>query len=397
MIFIKRARNQSEFMSIVSDTKTLSDLCEKLAQSPYIAIDTEFLRDRTYYAKLCLIQVSSDDVDPHAIDPLADDIDLSPLFDLMQNENVVKVFHAARQDLEIFYKLTNKIPVPVFDTQVAAMVCGYGDSIGYLNLVQSVCGVSLDKGPQFTNWAHRPLSKKQINYALDDVHYLRDIYKSLVQNLEERGRENWVKEEMANLTSPDTYINHPEDAWERVKIKTTKAQCLAVLQKIAAVREQEAQSRNIPKAHILKDHSLVDIAIQMPKTTDDMQKIRSLSKDYARSKTGKKILAAVEEARNMPAEDWPKIKRRKVFPSELGPVLEMLKMLLRIQSSEHDVAARLIADVKDLETLCLNDDADILALKGWRKEVFGKEALAMKHGKVTLGLKNNSIVKKIID
>lgn len=388
---------KNKSMSIITDTPKLKELCESLAKEPFIAIDTEFLRDRTYYAKLCLIQVSSDTVEPHAIDPLADGIDLAPLYELLANENVIKVFHAARQDLEIFYNLTGTIPTPLFDTQVAGMVCGYGDTIGYLNLVQSICDVRLDKGPQFTNWAHRPLSKKQISYALDDVHYLRDIYKSLRRQLKETGREKWVDEEMATLTSTDTYESPPELAWERIKIKTNKAQCLAVLRAVAAIREEEAQNRDIPKAHILKDHSLVDIAIQMPTTPEDMQKIRSLSADYAKSKIGKRILQAVIDAKELPKEEWPKIEKRKMFPSELGPVLEMLKMLLRIQSSEHNVAARLIADSKDLEDLCLDDNADILALKGWRREVFGEEAIAMKHGRVTLGLTNNEIVKKIID
>ena len=388
---------QIESMSIISTTLDLKTLCKSLQNAPYITVDTEFLRDKTYYSELCLLQVAAPDIDPVAIDPLAEDIDLAPFYELMQDKNILKVFHAARQDLEIFYNQTGKIPSPIFDTQVAAMVCGYGDSIGYLNLVNDICQVSIDKGPQFTDWSQRPLSDKQVAYALDDVKYLRTVYEVLVKKLEDTGRIQWVKEEMGILTDTETYENRPEDAWKRVKIKTNKPRVLAVLQALSEVRELEAQRKNVPRSHVIKSHALADMAIQQPKNPKEMKRIRHMSVDYAKSKTGKKFLQAIEDALKIPDEDCPEPPKRVFFPYELTPVLEMLKMLLRIQSSENNVAAKLIADTSDLEALCMDDNADILALKGWRYDVFGKDALALKSGKLSLALHNNKIVKKYLD
>lgn len=380
-------------MSIIKDNKSLQALCDKLSSEPFITIDTEFLRDKTYYPKLCLIQVAAPEGDPTAIDPLADNLNLAPLFDLLENENVLKVFHAARQDLEIFYNLTGKVPHPIFDTQVAAMVCGFGDSIGYMNLVNSICNVTLDKGAQFTDWSRRPLSDKQLSYALDDVTYLRDVYRQLSNILEKRERSNWAKQEMDILTSPNTYDNPPEQSWKRIKIKSHKPRILAVLREIAAWREIEAQRRDVPRPRVIRDETLAAIAIHPPKSIADLRKIRNMPGDITDNRLGKQLLEAVQRGLDCPNDQCPQPIKKQHMPSDLVPVVEMLKMLLRIQASEHDVAARLIADIKDLETLAQDDNADIPALKGWRYEVFGKDALDMKSGKITLGLSKNKICK----
>lgn len=383
-------------MSIITNTQSLAAFCKKLQQNRFLTIDTEFLRDRTYYPRLCLLQMAGPDIDAMAVDPLADGIDLTPLIDLLNDERVIKVFHAARQDLEIFYQLTGKIPHPIFDTQVAAMVCGYGEQIGYNNLVSDICKVRLDKGAQFTDWARRPLSKRQLSYALDDVTYLREVFLHLDAELEKRNRNKWVTEEMEILTSPGTYENPPEDSWQRIKIRSSKPKVLAVVKEVAAWREREAQRRDVPRARVLRDETLADIAIHPPKDETDLKKIRNMPADIAGGKYGQQILDAVKKGLATPASEAPQPDKKAHFPSELTPVLEMLKMLLRIQASENEVAAKLIASGGDLEALVMDDKAAIPALKGWRYEVFGKEALALKQGKVALSLKNNQIQKKVV-
>jgi ribonuclease D len=384
-------------MTVITDQDDLNQLCKALSAQPYVAVDTEFLRDRTYYPQLCLVQIAPpleiEGGDPVAIDPLAG-LDLAPLLDLMGNESVVKVFHAARQDLEIFFNLTGKVPHPIFDTQVAAMVNGYGDQVGYHTLVADICDEKLDKGAQFTDWARRPLSDKQLSYALDDVHYLRKIYVHLKRMLEQRGRGAWVEQEMKILTSAGTYQNPPEDAWQRIKIKTDKPQVIAVLKQLAAWRESEAQRRNIPRNRVLRDEVLADMAVHPPKNVDELKRVRGLGEDVAKSKHGAAILEAVKRGLDAPRVKGPAVERRERLPSELQPVLEMLKMLLRIVASEQGVAGRLIASSDDLEELAKRDDAAIPAMEGWRYEVFGREALNMKHGKTALSLDKGVIVKK---
>ncbi len=380
-------------MTMITDTKSLAALCDKLAAKPYITIDTEFLRDRTYYPKLCLVQLAADDTDPVAVDPLAEGIDLQPLFDLLADESVIKVFHAARQDLEIFYNLTGTIPHPLFDTQVAAMVCGYGDQVGYNNIVQAVCGVRIDKGAQFTDWARRPLSKRQLSYALDDVTYLRDVYKNLDEALSQQDRTSWVKQEMQVLTDPATYENPPDDAWQRIKVRSHKPHVYAVLRAAASWREREAQRRNVPRGRIIRDETLADLAVHPPKKAEDLRKIRNMPGEVANGKYGPQLIEVVQKALALPKDDCPRPAEKERLPQELTPVLEMLKMLLRIQASEHDVAAKLIASADDLQALAMNDKAAVPALKGWRYEVFGSDALALKHGKIALGLKQNRITK----
>ena len=378
---------------IIKTQAELDDICAKLAQKPYITIDTEFLRDKTFFSKLCLIQLAAPDMDAVAVDPVEFDLDLSPLNDLLHNEDVLKVFHAARQDLEIFYQMNGKIPHPIFDTQVAAMVCGYGDSIAYNKLVQDITGQILAKNAQFTDWSRRPLSSKQLKYALDDVIYLRDVYQTLEKRLKEQKRDHWVKAEMEILTSPDTYEMPIEDAWKRIKIRSDKPEVMVILQALAGWREEQARSRDVPRNRIMKDEALADIAVYMPKDIEGLSRIRNVPRDIAKNNTGKTLLNLIKSARQSPKENWPKIKRKTPFPKEAVPILEMLKLLLKINCNEEDVAPKLIATVSDLEEIATQDNADCAAMKGWRFEVFGQDALALKNGQITLGLKNGQIYK----
>ncbi|MFN3826730.1 MAG: ribonuclease D [Micavibrio sp.] len=377
--------------SIIANQTELNALCAELAQGPYFTIDTEFLRDKTYYPQLCLIQVASPTGEPKAIDPLMDGIDLGPLFVLLADEKVLKVFHAARQDLEIFFNLMGKVPHPIFDTQVAAMVCGFGESVGYYSLVAEICGVHLDKGAQFTDWSRRPLSKKQLLYALDDVTYLRDIYEDLARQLAESQRVSWLKQEMEILTSDETYLNRPEDSWERIKVRTDKPKVLAVLREVSAWREREAQGRNVPRQRIVKDEVLADMAIHPPETVEELGKIRGLSPDFARGKMGKALLEAVHKGLATPPKDCPRIERRPKFPSEMTPTLEMLKMLLRIQCAEAGVATKLVANTDELESFILNPEGESVLNKGWRYDLFGKVAKNMMKGQIALCLKDRQI------
>lgn len=380
-------------MTIITDTNTLKDYCSRLSTAEFFAIDTEFLRNKTYYPKLCLIQMALPGEDPVAVDPLESKIDLQPLYEVLANENVLKVFHAARQDLEIFYQEMGSVPAPIFDTQVAAMVSGYGDQIGYHNLVNRICNYNIDKGPQYTDWSRRPLSDKQLSYALGDVTHLRDVYLSLSKELEERGRLDWGRQEMRILCADQTYAHADDLAWQRIKLRTDQPKVLSVLKEIAAWRESEAKNKDVPRNRIIRDESLADIAIHPPQSIAELSKMRGVSKDFAEGRYGKNILECVKKGLAVPKDEAPKRKKQQPFPRELQPVLEMLKMLLRIQASEHDVAAKLISDTSDLQALAVDDNADIPAMRGWRYEIFGQEAIALKRGELKLSLKNNEIVK----
>jgi ribonuclease D len=386
-----KMRNTPIAMTVITDTKTLEDYCNSLSSCEFLTMDTEFLRDRTYYPRLCLIQMAGPGIEAAAIDPLEKSLSLEPLFELLGNENLVKVFHAARQDLEIFYGLTKKIPAPLFDTQVAAMVCGYGESISYLNLVNDICGQKLDKGAQFTDWSRRPLTNKQLSYALDDVTYLRDVYLSLSRELEKRGRTRWVKGEMEVLTSPDTYKNPPYDAWLRLKVKSNKPKVLSVLREIAAWREIEAQSRNVPRNRVMRDETLLDMAVHAPKKRNELQSIRNIPKNLTHGDSSQELLAAIQKGLDVRDDECPRPPKKARFPSEMTPVLEMLKMLLKIKASENKVAMKLIASNKDLEVLAQHKNPDIPALRGWRYEVFGEDALKLKEGKLALTINNKKI------
>ncbi len=382
---------------IIKTQKELDDLCAALKGKPYIALDTEFLRDKTYYSKLCLLQVAANGVEAVALDPIETDLDWTGFMTLMDDTSVVKVFHAARQDLEIFYDLYKRLPAPIFDTQVAAMVLGYGDQIAYNGLVRDLTGKELEKSAQFTDWSRRPLSEKQIAYALDDVTYLCQIYEKLAAQLEAKNRIHWVKEEMAFLTSPTTYQSHPEDAWKRIKLRNPKPEALAILKVLAEWREREAQGRNIPRGRFIKDEAIADLSVYKPKDMEGLLHVRTLPPDVAKGRLGPVLIKLIEQARSSDPATWPKVDYGEPFPKRAQAALEMLKMLLRINASEADVAAKLVATADDLERLAVEEEPDIPALHGWRREIFGEEALALKAGKIALKLHKGRIVKALVD
>lgn len=378
---------------IIQTQAELNDLCAALSKGAYLTIDTEFLRDKTYFPRLCLLQMAGPGVDAAALDPFIEGLDWTPVRDLMANEAVLKVFHAARQDLEIFFQLYNVLPTPIYDTQVAAMVCGFGDQVAYNALVREITGHELEKNAQFTDWSRRPLSAKQIRYALDDVIYLRDVYEKLHNTLVAKGREGWVFEEMAILNSPRTYQNPPEESWKRVKIRSDKPEVLAILRALAAWREEEAVRRDVPRSRIIKDEVLADVAMFKARDMDALLQIRSLPPDTAKGKVGKQILEIVSAAMDSPRESWPRVQRKEPFPKTAQGTLEMLKMLLRINASEEDVAAKIVADSDELERLAVENNPDVPAMHGWRFEVFGRDAQALKLGQIALSLHQGRIKK----
>ncbi len=377
-------------MQIVTTTDDLTKLSKALAKDPYITIDTEFIRDSTYWPQLCLIQVAGNEHEA-IIDPLADGIDLKPFIKLLLNEKVLKVFHAARQDLEIFFHMTGKVPHPIFDTQVAAAVCGYGDQVGYETLVRKICDEQVDKSSRFTDWSRRPLTKKQLTYALGDVTHLRVIYEKLEKRLGKAGREHWLAEEMATLTSPATYTLHPEDAWKRLKIRTGNRRFIAILREIATWRETEAQTRNVPRNRILKDDAILEIASHAPASFDDLNGLRGVPKGFGKSAAGKTLLKAIEKGAKADTSDIEPAARKDHLPHGVGPMMELLKVLLKAKSEEHEVASRMIATTSDLEKIAATDDEDIPALKGWRREVFGEDALRLKRGEIGLAVRKKRV------
>lgn len=368
---------------LIADTATLAAFCDRLAQAPFVTIDTEFLRDKTYWPILCLVQLAGPN-EAAAIDALAEGLDLAPLFDLLQNPNVTKVFHAARQDVEIFVRMTGKVPSPIVDTQVVAMVCGFGDSASYETLASKLAGARIDKSSRFTDWSHRPLTEKQLAYALSDVTYLRTVYEKLQQKVEKSGRSHWVEDEIAILTEPNTYRVDPDNAWIRLKARSDKPRFLAVLKEVAAWREREAQARDLPRNRVVKDETILEIAAHPPKDAEALGRCRGLSRGFADGKMGDGILAAVKRGLDMPESEAPRLAAKADIPPGLGPIIELLRVLLKLRCDEHEVAQKLIGNAGDLEALAADDNADIQALKGWRREIFGEEALKLKHGKLAL-------------
>src|SRR5579872_1173549 len=361
-------------MDLIASTDVLAAACQRLARHPFVTVDTEFHRETTFWPQLCVVQVASDD-EAVVIDALAPDLDLSPFFELMVDEQVVKVFHAARQDVETIWNLAKIIPMPMFDTQVAAMVCGYGDQASYGELVQSICRVALDKSSRFTDWARRPLAKAQIDYAIADVTHLRDIYRALLAKLEKSGRLPWLEDEMKVLTSPETYEQHPERAWERFKNKVRKPRDLAVLIELAAWREGEAQSRDVPRSRVLKDDALVEIALAAPRSPEALANLRAFPRGMARD-----------------PKALPKGERERRAPRGSAATVELLKVLLRQVCDQSGVAAKMIATVDDLEMIAADDGADIAALKGWRRKLFGARALELKQGRLALTVEDGKVV-----
>ena len=378
-------------MDLITTTADLTALCDRLAKHPVITVDTEFLRETTYYPLLCVVQMASAD-EAVVIDALAEGIDLKSFFELMANEKVLKVFHAARQDIEIVWHRAGIVPHPIFDTQVAAMALGYGDSIAYDQLVERVTGHRPDKTHRFTDWSRRPLTEDQMHYALADVTHLRDVFAALDADLKKRGRSDWVSEEMEVLTSPRTYDFHPERAWERLKTRVRKPKELAVLIEVAAWREQEAQSRDVPRGRILKDDVVGDIATHAPTSLEKLAHLRSLPKGFDRSKWGSDIVAAVQRGLARDMTTLPKIEKPR-GNSNGAATVELLKVLLRMTSERHAVASKVIATVDDLEQIAADDNADVGALHGWRRELFGEAALALKHGQLALAIEKGRVVK----
>jgi ribonuclease D len=377
-------------MQPITTTKKLAEACSRLAKYPFVTVDTEFQRETTYYPKLCIAQIASSD-EAVVIDALAENIDLSPFFALMANEKVIKVFHAARQDIEICWHEAEVIPTPLVDTQVAAMVLGYGDSISYEQLVQRITGDSLDKSHRFTDWTRRPLAEAQLAYAVSDVTHLRDVYLRLAADLEERGRTEWMREEMKVLTSPDTYRMEPEHAWERLKTRVRKPKELAVLIEVAGWREREARNRDVPRGRVLKDDVVGDIAIQAPTTMERLAGLRSLPRGFERSKWGDAIIEAVKRGLERDPKTLPRLDRAK--PALNGQAtVELLKVLLRMTAERHGVAAKVIATVDDLDRIAADDAADVPAMSGWRRELFGEKALALKQGRLMLAIEKNRVV-----
>ncbi|MBM7326894.1 ribonuclease D [Agrobacterium sp. S2] len=369
---------------MIETTAALAEACTELAKSEFITIDTEFLRETTFWPELCLVQMASPTLEV-LVDPLAKGLDLTPLFELMANPGVVKVFHAARQDIEIIYHLGGLIPHPIFDTQVAAMVCGFGDSISYDQLVQKIKNVQIDKSSRFTDWSRRPLTEKQLDYALADVTHLRDVYLSLKAQLEREGRSLWLTEEMDILESRDTYDMHPDDAWLRLKSRLRKPTELAILKFVAAWREREARSRNVPRSRVLKDDAIFEIAQQQPKDAEALSRLRTIPKGWERSASGNAIVETVNAALALPKEEMPKAPRHSHAPEGSGAAVELLKVLLKLTADKHGVAAKVIANSDDLDKIAAEGEkATVAALTGWRRELFGNVALKLINGEVAL-------------
>ena len=378
-------------MKTITKTRDLNAACKELAKAPFVTVDTEFMRETTFWPNLCLIQMASPDGDAVLIDTLSD-IDLTAFFGLMANEKVMKVFHAARQDLEIIYKLGGLIPAPLFDTQVAAAVCGFGESIGYEPLIRQITGHGVDKSSQFTDWSLRPLDDKQLAYAADDVIHLSTVYPILAEKIEKARRTEWIAEEMAILISPETYRQSPADAWKRLKMKAKNPLEFALTRRLAEWREHQAQERNVPRNRVLKDDAIHEIAQRAPKDVEALGRLRSIGRGFERSQQGKEILKVIGSVLALPKKSHLPIPRRNGPERAPGPAADMLKVLLRHISDKNNVAARMIASAGDVEAIAADSNADVPALKGWRREMFGERALAFKRGELAIALSGEGIV-----
>ncbi|CAN7284455.1 MULTISPECIES: ribonuclease D [unclassified Devosia] len=379
-------------MDLIVSTEALSAFCERAAQFDFVTVDTEFLRETTYWPRLCLIQVATDD-EAVLIDPLADHLDLKPFFALLANPSVTKVFHAARQDIEIFVKLTGAVPHNIFDTQIAASVCGFGDSASYDSLVRAICKVELDKSSRFTDWSARPLSEKQRLYALADVTYLRDIYRELRKQVEQTRRWDWVEDELTVLRSIDTYVVQPEEAWERLKMKINRPRDLAALKVLAEWRERKAQTSDQPRSRVFKDDALFDLAMQRPLTPDAFDKLRAVPRGFGRSSAAAEIIELLKGVEALQKTDLPTLPERYRGPSPKGAVGDLIRVLLKSVAEQHGVAARILATSDDIDALVLDDEADVPALKGWRRKLFGEKALAIKHGRIGLVATRKGVIE----
>ncbi|WP_282064983.1 ribonuclease D [Aliiroseovarius marinus] len=381
-------------MITITTTEALEEFCIRATSHPYVTVDTEFLRERTYYSKLCLIQMAvpgNDEQDAVLVDPLVDGLSLEPLYELFRDERVVKVFHAARQDLEIFFVEAGVFPRPLFDTQVAAMVCGFGDQVGYETLVRKIARAQLDKSSRFTDWSRRPLTDAQKKYALGDVTHLRGIYEYLSDELDKSGRAHWVQEELTSLTSPETYIIHPEDAWKRLKTRTNSGRFLGVAKELARFREGYAQSRNIPRNRVMKDDALLELASTKPRNIQELGRSRLLLREARKGEIAEEILKAITVGLELPQDQLPKAPDRSKEKLQVNPALaDLLRVLLKARCEQEKVAQKLIASAADLDALAAGK-RDVVALTGWRAEVFGDDALRLCEGKLALAAKGQRV------
>lgn len=372
---------------LIEDSAALANLCARLAESPFVAVDTEFMRENSYWPELCLIQIA-DAKEAAAIDPMQEGLDLGPLLDLLvRNENVLKVFHAGAQDIEIVYNLTGRTPHPLFDTQVAAMALGQGEQIGYSNLVDSWLGIHLDKGARFTDWARRPLDKRQIDYAIGDVTHLSALFPQMLERLRKTGRGGWLDQEMERLADPANYVNDPEQSWKRIRVAGRKPELLGRLKAVASWREREAQNKNLPRGRIIKDETMADIAAHPPRNQADLAKVRGLSPAWAANDIGGRLMSVLAGAEPLPADEMPPREDKKPGLGKEGAlVADLLKLLLKIRSREINVAARLLARSEELELLAAGQRTGLPILEDWRFDQFGRDALALVEGKLAFAV-----------
>ncbi len=383
-------------MNIIDTTAALTEYCEHATGQPFVCVDTEFMRERTFYSELCLIQLATLEQDA-VVDPLAEGIDLAPFCALLMNQDVRKILHAARQDMEIFYQLCGCVPGPIFDTQIAAMALGFGDSVGYGALVKGRLGITVDKGARFTDWSRRPLSEKQLSYALADVTHLRDLYPGLVEELTGKGRLAWVEEEMLPQMEESLYTFEPEEAWQRLKLRNPKRQYLAALKAAAAWREREAIAKNVPRRRILKDEALYDLAQQRPSDLKALERLRGIPRGFEKSRSAPPLLEAIAYAVENAADYAPIAPKIQHMPPNLGPRVEMLKTLLRLRTEVVGIATRMVANASDINRLAaFGEDSNIPALKGWRREMFGEDALALLRGELALRLDGDDVIAEAV-
>ena len=376
-------------MTLITDSAGVASLCRRLARTEYVTVDTEFMRERTFWPKLCLIQLAGPK-EAVAVDPLADDIDLEPILRLLSNKRILKVMHGARQDIEIFYHLTGSIPAPLYDTQIAAMVCGFGDQVGYETLVSRLTPHRLDKTSRFTDWSARPLTPKQLNYALGDVIYLRDAYEALNERVAATDRAGWLEEELASLTDDNAYRIDPTAAWQRLKPRSTDRRYLMLLQAVAAWREEEAMRRDVPRNRVIRDEALTEIAAHPPTTGAALSRIRGVTRGFAEGRLGKSLLAAIITATERSPEDGPEPLKQISIPKGLAPTVDLLRVLLKQRCEQHGVAQKLVANTQDLERVATGA-RDVPALQGWRRQLFGEDALRLKQGKAALGVRGGEV------
>lgn len=377
-------------MNLITNSRRVKSLCDELQEEPFVCLDTEFIREKTYWPKLCLIQITGPQAQPYAIDPLVDDIDLSPFFALLANHNVIKVLHAARQDIEIFLNLSGRIPKPIFDTQIAAMVCGYGESSSYETLTRKIANARIDKSSRFSDWSGRPLEDRQLKYALSDVRHLPQIYATLRQYLSETNRENWIADEVAALEKIETYVTEPKNAWKKIKTRGANPQTMAVLREVTAVREEWARHCNIPRQHAVRDQSLLEISSSRPTSPADLARIRGFPANAAKGELGHRLLKAVDYATTLDSTEWPQQLTRSENIKAPGATVDLLKVLLKLRCDQHSIATRLVASSLDLLKIASGNE-DTPAVLGWRKEIFGDDALKLVKGKLSLTIEKGQV------